>query len=145
MKRPLADKRPIGPFTEMLSFSQGPTDVEYTMLYASPAVPSHVDASDAIINSFTSQVERALRVELDLNDSQYDVFTESIVAEDLRRDGNMLVVKLMNVGMSDSEAMEAAQDLKDEIKTVGGVDELDGVVYRNDFFKDSNAEKIGDV
>lgn len=143
MKRPLKDVRPIGPFTESLNFSHTLTgDVDYTMLYAAPGVPSHVDASDEIITSFISLVERSLRMELDLPESQYEVSTESIVAEDLRQDGNMLVVKLMDVAMNDSEATQAGSELRDALEDAAVMRDVDGAVYKFDFFKDANSEKI---
>jgi len=143
MERPLKDVRPIGPFTESLDFSRVITgDVDYTMLYAAPGVPSHVDASDEIITSFISLVEQSLRIELDLSESQYNVSTESIVAEDLRQDGNMLVVKLIDVGMNDTDAIQAGSDLREALEDAAVMKNVDGAVYKHDFFKDANSEKI---
>lgn len=143
MKRPLSEVRPIGPFTEKLNFSSNnDEDVDYTMLYAAPGIPSHVDAPEEMIMSFTSLVERTLRMELGLSNSQYNVFTESIVAEKLRQDGNMLVVKLMGVDLTESEAIEATEVVGEDIEDKTGVRNPDSAVFTNDFFLDSNVEQL---
>lgn len=144
MKRPFADKRPIGPFMELLSFNQGESgmDVEYTLLFSSPSIPSSYNASKETIDATVSMVENELRRQFDLSESQYTVFTESIVPEEMRQDGNLLVVKLKGVNMTDGKAATLQDDLARGLrgKVIHG--EVDSMLYKNDFFMDSNAREI---
>lgn len=134
MQRPLSEYRVLGPITEKLNFNQSnDSDIEYTIAYTGPAIPSKIDAPDDMVEQLVSEVERTLNIDLDLNPNQYEVFTESIILEELPKEGNMLVVKLKNVNMSENEAIELSKELQEDIEN-SVFDDLNRAVFEKDLF-----------
>lgn len=134
MRRPLSEYRVLGPITEKLNFNQSnDSDIEYTIAYTGPAIPSKIDAPDDMVEQLVSEVERTLNIDLDLNPNQYEVFTESIILEELPKEGNMLVVKLKNVNMSENEAIELSKELQEDIEN-SVFDDLNRAVFEKDLF-----------
>jgi len=145
MRRPFKDIRLIGPFAQLRNFNQGSgsdMQVEYTLLYSSPQIPSRFDAPDEVVESTINTVERQLRTQFDLSASQYAVFTESIVPEDMRQDGNLLVVKLKGVSMSSTEAARLQDELIMTRGSMIGIDQVESQLYEKDFFLDSDSTKV---
>jgi hypothetical protein len=147
MRRPLANKRPIGPFINISGgqsdqFSQSSElneeagDVLYTLLYSSPNVPGFGRQVDVTESTIESEVTRSTS----LTRENTEILIESIVPKNMRQDGNLIVIKVM-ADMDTDDVVRLSKDIEDSLESTG-IDPVSRAVYTNDFFKDSNVEQI---